>query len=392
MTKEEIFEERRKVCRKLCEEIRENDGQLVNAKYFLKRPYSDGARSYKFSSANYLRLLASDKKVISESDPRWISVEEIKNNGWTLNEKAEPELLEVWTKTCEPECCMIGFYNGADVVEKGRFRFENQSLERVIEFLQERGLVEVDAEIISLQDTITAIKKYAERFEADELTTILTVQTWMAESRLKTRMKSFLPTYPETILTELEKNPDKLFVSMNKALEILKNLRREKIKTLQDKIRLVKPFGDLKIIYHGSEGELENKNGMSYPKESILTGVTAYEFLRGLQATSLQKFWLEISYKDYAHGKIVLTSEDFDVGGDKSISTIFKKRLEQNRRRLLNNPQELRKYMIRTKEIRAEELLQEIRNESRQFELVMAEFGQEENIYLNTHTEFLIND
>ncbi len=131
---------------------------------------------------------------------------------------------------------MIGFYNGADVVEKGRFRFENQSLERVIEFLQERGLVEVDAEIISLQDTITAIKKYAERFEADELTTILTVQTWMAESRLKTRMKSFLPTYPETILTELEKNPDKLFISMNKALAILKNLRREKIKPLRDEI------------------------------------------------------------------------------------------------------------------------------------------------------------
>jgi hypothetical protein len=156
-------------------------------------------------------LLASNNKVISESDPRWVSVEEIKNNGWTLHEQAEPELLEVWTKTCEPECCMIEFYNGADVIEKGRFRFENQLLERVIEFLQERGLVEVDAEIISLQDTITAIKKYAESFDADELTAILTVQTWIAESRLKTRMKSFLPTYPETILTELEKNPDKLF-------------------------------------------------------------------------------------------------------------------------------------------------------------------------------------
>lgn len=63
-----------------------------------------------------------------------------------------------------------------------------------------------------------------------------------------------------------------------------------------------------------------------------MTGVTAYEFLRGLRATSGQKFWLEISYKDYAHGKIVLTSEDFEVGGDKSIVTFFKKRLEQNRR------------------------------------------------------------
>ena len=61
-----------------------------------------------------------------------------------------------------------------------------------------------------------------------------------------------------------------------------------------------------------------------------MTGISAYEFLRGLRATSGQKFWLEISYKDYAHGKILFTSEDFDVGGEKSISTIFKKRLEQN--------------------------------------------------------------
>lgn len=36
MTKEEIFEERRKVYRKLCEEIRANDGQLITAKYFLR--------------------------------------------------------------------------------------------------------------------------------------------------------------------------------------------------------------------------------------------------------------------------------------------------------------------------------------------------------------------
>lgn len=70
---------------------------------------------------------------------------------------------------------------------------------------------------------------------------------------------------------------------------------------------------------------MENKNGMSYPKESILTDVTAYEFLRRLRATSVQKFCLEISYKDYAHGKIILTSEDFEVGGDKSIVTFFKK-------------------------------------------------------------------
>ena len=42
-------------------------------------------------------------------------------------------------------------------------------------------------------------------------------------------MRKFLPTYPEEILAEIEKNPDKIFEAANKAKAILKNLRREKI-------------------------------------------------------------------------------------------------------------------------------------------------------------------
>lgn len=41
---------------KSSELIGENGGYLVNAKFFLERPYCTGVKSYKFSTANYLRL------------------------------------------------------------------------------------------------------------------------------------------------------------------------------------------------------------------------------------------------------------------------------------------------------------------------------------------------
>ena len=39
-------------------------------------------------------------------------------------------------------------------------------------------------------------------------------------------------------------------------------------------------FQGLKIIYHGSEVEILDKDGFEYPQESILTGVAAYQFLK----------------------------------------------------------------------------------------------------------------
>ena len=34
MTREKIFEDRREVARKICQDIRANNGQMFNAKYF----------------------------------------------------------------------------------------------------------------------------------------------------------------------------------------------------------------------------------------------------------------------------------------------------------------------------------------------------------------------
>ena len=120
MTQEEIFENRREVGRKICKQIRENNYQMTNAKFFVERPYCDGTKNYKFSAANYLRLMSSDKKVIRSCDPRWVLKDEIKNNGWTLKENAKSELLEVWEKSSdgEQECFLTEFYNAADIEEK----------------------------------------------------------------------------------------------------------------------------------------------------------------------------------------------------------------------------------------------------------------------------------
>lgn len=122
--------------KKICKSIRENNGQLINAKYFSERPYCSGERSYKFSSANYLRLLASNNDIIRKCAPRWVSVDDIKNNGWSLCENAKPELLEVWSKSADglQECFLSEFYNESDIVEKDSFAEENQTLENIIAF------------------------------------------------------------------------------------------------------------------------------------------------------------------------------------------------------------------------------------------------------------------
>lgn len=95
-------------------------------------------------------------------------------------------------------------------------------MENIIAFFQARGLIEQNDDVISFQDCIDAVKQCAEEQGADELTSILSVQTWVAESKLKTKKTLFLPTYPDSVLAEIEQAPDKLFESMNKARAILK--------------------------------------------------------------------------------------------------------------------------------------------------------------------------
>lgn len=390
MTRAEIFENRREVGKKICRHIRENNGRMINAKFFPARPYCDGAKNYKFSTANYLRLMSADNKIIRCCDPRWVTKNEIQNNSWTLNKNAESEILEVWEKSSdgEKECLMMEFYNAADIAEKESFKPENKSLENIIEFLQERKMLTGFDEIISFQDCIDAMKKYAEENGADELTKIFAVQMFIVESKLNIKIESCLPTYSEEILSKIEKNPDKIFESANQAQSILKKFRHEKIKLVAEKFAEDEIFGDLKIIYHGSESELKNRFCSTYPTESILRGGAAYEFLFMMKFAERQKIWLEFFYKDYRHGNFLISDEDFEeMLGEESVAEFLKIRLEKNRRQILNNPQELKKYLTEGKMIRAEELLNQANLESEIFQSAMEKFEIEEMKYLESHAE-----
>ena len=77
-----------------------------------------------------------------------------------------------------------------------------------------------DGEIISLQDGIDAEKNYTTKIFQDELIQILTIQMWLAESKLNTKMELFLPIYPEEVLMELEKTPAIIFQKMQQANKI----------------------------------------------------------------------------------------------------------------------------------------------------------------------------
>lgn len=391
MTRAEIFENRRKVGRKICKQIRESGGRLINAKYFVERPCCDGERNYKFSMANYLRLMSSDNKIICEGDTRWIPAEEITKNGWKLKENAKPELLEVWTKSLggEQECLWKEFYNASEVDEKEKFKVENQPLEEVIEFFQVRGLLSESDEINSFQDCVDAVKKYAAEKGSDELTAIFATQMFVTESKLHTKIEKYLPTYSEKILSEIEENPDKLFESASKARAILKNLKQAKIKPLAEEIIGDKNFGELKIIYHGSEVGLKNRFGSMYLPETIMTGGMAYEFLFSLRSAEKQKIWLEFFYKEYGHGKFVISAGDMGMFADATVTDFLKSRLGENRRAILSNPQEWKKYLTEGKKIRDEEILNQVKIESRNFQSAMTDFEREEMQYLGSHPELL---
>ena len=382
MQKEEVFENRRRIGFKLIEQIRRNKGQMINAKTFSERPYYAGNKNYKFNTANYLRLLAAERKC---KDPRWYKIEDIQKNSWKLKEKAESKKLEEWQ---EEECLLTEFYNGEDIVGVENYKLEEAALENVLEFLEVRGLIENTTDIISLQDGIEAVSKYAENIGADDLTKILVMQMWLAEIKMKTKLKYFLPTFSEEILSEMEKNPNKIFDGMNKVQSILKNLRQEKIKPAPEEMASGL-FKDLKVVYHGSEKEIRNKDGATFSMETILRGEMAYEFLFRLKVELKQKIWLEISYKNYEHGKFLIDSAAEELTAAGTVTEFLKKRLDKNRRRILNNPQELKKYLASDKAITVDKMLERVKMESEELEKVLAEFEQEENLYLDEHRELL---
>ncbi len=376
MTRAEIFENRREVGKKNCEQIRKNDGQMINAKNFLERPYYDGEKKYKFSTANYLRLMSSENIYY---DPRWYKISDVEKNNWKLKADAKFEFLEEWQSE---ECLLAEFYNASQIEEVEKYSTENKNLEEVLEFLQNRGLLNFD-EVISFRDAINAVKKYAENFVEDELTKILTVQMWTAESKLKTKIKKFLPTFSEGILTEIEKNPDRIFESANKAQAILKSLRREKILPTE-KISGEEIFHDLKIIFHGSECEVKNEDGFNYQPESILKGVAAYKFLSMLKMSEKQKIWLEFFYHDYAHGKFLISENDFGLLQEETLTDFLKSRLDKNRQEILKNPLALKKYISPKIMVRTEDIFNQINLESENFQSAMKNFEQEEIRYLQS--------
>ena len=333
MDSKEILGTRREVGLRLCRQIRQNNYQMIKAKNFLERPYWYGEKKQKFNTTNYLRLLASERKY---SDARWYSEPDIQRKNWTLKENATPELLET---NSDNEYYLQKFYNAADIKEVEKLETENQTLEEVLDFLIVRDILETDGEIISLQDGIDAVKNYAAKNFQDELIQILTVQMWLTETKLKTKMELFLPTYPEEVLMELEKTPEIIFQKIQLANEVLKQLRMERVKPVAEDVTFEDLFQGLKIIYHGSCETIKDKYGWKYLPETILTGVSAYEFLSACQKQEENlKTWLEISYKEYEHGKFLLTNNGEEI----FIAEVLKKRLERNRRELLKNPLNLK--------------------------------------------------
>lgn len=372
-----ILENRRYVGLKLCRQIRQNNFQMINAKNFSERPYLDGEKKQKFNTTNYLRLLASERNY---SDPRWYSETDIQRKNLTLKENAMPELLETNSAN---EYYLQKFYNAVDINEVEKLETENQTLEEVLDFLIVRDILETDGEIISLQDGIDAVKNYAAKNFQDELVQILTVQMWLAETKLKTKMALFLPTYSEEVLIAIEKNPEIIFQKIQLANDILKKLKMERVKPIAEEVKLYDLFQGLKIIYHSSEIEIEDNQGLVYPAETILTGVSAYEFLSAWKRQEENfKMWLKFSYKDYDHGKfLLLNSSD-----ENFIADVLKKRLEKNRRELLKNPQNLPTFILNGTEIPTKKIIEKIEKESAAFLKIITDFEIEEKKYFEIYS------
>lgn len=338
MTKEEVFKNRKDVAKKLVKEIRQN-GYMKNLIYLIKRPYHDVENGKKFSAANYMRILASDSGILQKCDPRWYTVEEIQNNNWKLKENAEAVELEEWTETEEKvqECKMQKYYNAADVDGKEKYPLQRKTLEKVLKSLQMKRLLEASNGIMSLNDAVSAVGKYSANSGGDELTNILVEQVWLVESGIETKIKAYLPMYSEEVIKEIEGTPEKIIVSLKKAQEIIKELKKEKTQPLTKDESSDKYFRELQVIYHGREQKLKDSEGIDYEEEAIMRGETAYEFLAMLKKSGEEKIktWLEISYKDYNHGKIMVESAAEEIGKWTMVSEAIGNRLDRNRQELM---------------------------------------------------------
>ena len=96
---------------------------------------------------------------------------------------------------------------------------------------------------------------------------------------------------------------------------------------------------------------------------------------------------MEFSYKDYSHGKFLISGEDYEFNEEKFLTAFLRTRLDKNRQYLLDYPHELKKYLLSENAMPAEELLARISLESKFFQGVMNEFEQEELSYLENSLE-----
>lgn len=166
-------------------------------------------------------------------------------------------------------------------------------------------------------------------------------------------------------------------------------MRKERIKPIAEEINFDSFFQGLKIIYHGSDVEIKDNQGFSYSAETILTGVSAYEFLYDWKMQKeISKTWIEFYYQDYHHGKLLLENHSDKL----SVSEFLKNRLEKNRHDLLNNPQNLHNYILSDTDetIPKEKIIERIQKESDDFKKIFSTFETDEEKYLEIHSQKML--
>ena len=403
MTRDEIFENRREVAKKLLSSLREY-GSLGKANTFSSRPYCDGEKKYRFSMANYLRLAAMNSHYGDLHDPRWYTMEDISRNGWELKEYARPEPLEVWQaspdggKTCE----LVDFYHASDIPELEPLPDKEATLKECLTELQAKNVLGV-SDKVSLLDGLQSVQEYARSHGANELASVMASQIWLTESGVRANYNVQRNLYSEELLTAAENHPDILFTAAHQAQEALNKLEHEQKKELASTKE--EAFSGLELCYYWCETDMKDTKGETYPEDTILTGKAAYEFLVQYNAMDKRSFnekfaenrgyhksGIEFRYKDYDHGEMRIDLGDLELGSRTSVTDALIYRLDMYRQNLLKDPALAKRHWTENqqegkKEGTFEEFLDRVRKESADFRSRMEEFRQEENSYLASHPE-----
>ena len=106
--------------------------------------------------------------------------------------------------------------------------------------------------------------------------------------------------------------------------------------------------------------------------------------MAALKSAEKQKIWLGFFYQDYAHGKFLISEEDFELLAEETITDFLKKRLDKNRQQILKSPQELKKYISPKIMVRTEDIFNQITLESENFQSAIKNFEQEEMKYFES--------